>query len=203
MSDSLRPHGLQHARLPCPSPTLRTCSNSCPSSRWCHPTISSSVVPTASSSHQEASTSLLSSSIRVQTEWKPQCQETNQNWPHGSQSCLTQWNYESCHVESLKMGKSWWRVLTKCGPLRREWPLQCSCLENPTNSMKRQKDRTVKDELPRSVGAPYATGDQWINNFRKLLKFLIFLIFCFKIWHKWVNRIVCDWMFVFTHQSLL
>ena len=39
---------LQHARLPCPSPTPRTCSNSCPSSRWCHPTISSSVVPFSS-----------------------------------------------------------------------------------------------------------------------------------------------------------
>ena len=44
MSDSLWPHGLQHARLPCPSPTPRTCSNSCPSSQWCHPTISSFVV---------------------------------------------------------------------------------------------------------------------------------------------------------------
>ena len=39
------PHGLQHARLPCPSPTPRACSNSCPLSRWCHPTISSSVIP--------------------------------------------------------------------------------------------------------------------------------------------------------------
>ena len=39
-------------------------------------------------------------------------------------------------------------------------PLQYSCLENPMNSMKRQKDRTLKDELPRSVGAKYATGDQ-------------------------------------------
>ena len=45
MSDSLRPHGLQHARLPCPSPTPRACSNSCLLSQWCHPTISSSVVP--------------------------------------------------------------------------------------------------------------------------------------------------------------
>ena len=45
MSDSLRPHGLQHARLPCPSPTPRACSNSCPWSQWCHPTISSSVIP--------------------------------------------------------------------------------------------------------------------------------------------------------------
>ena len=41
MSDSLRPHGRQHARLPCPSPSPRACSNSCPLSRWCHPTISS------------------------------------------------------------------------------------------------------------------------------------------------------------------
>ena len=48
VSDSLWPHGLQHARLPCPSPTLRACSNSCPSSQWCHPIISSSVVPFSS-----------------------------------------------------------------------------------------------------------------------------------------------------------
>ena len=46
-------------------------------------------------------------------------------------------------------------------------PLQYSCLENPMNRMKRQKDRTVKDEHPRSVGAQYATGDQWRNNSRK------------------------------------
>ena len=45
MSDSLWPHGLQHARLPCPSPSPRIGSNSCPLSQWCHPTISSSVVP--------------------------------------------------------------------------------------------------------------------------------------------------------------
>ena len=45
MSDSLRPHGLQHTRLPCLSPTPWACSNSSPSSQWCHPTISSSVVP--------------------------------------------------------------------------------------------------------------------------------------------------------------
>ena len=48
MSDSLRPHGQQHARLPCPSPTPGACSNSCPLSGWCHPTISSSVVPFSS-----------------------------------------------------------------------------------------------------------------------------------------------------------
>ena len=48
MSDSLRPHGPQHTRLPCPSPSPGACSNSCPLSRWCHPTISSSVVPLSS-----------------------------------------------------------------------------------------------------------------------------------------------------------
>ena len=46
-------------------------------------------------------------------------------------------------------------------------PLQYYCLENPMNSMKRQNDRLLKEELPRSVGAQYATGDQWRNNSRK------------------------------------
>ena len=46
-------------------------------------------------------------------------------------------------------------------------PLQCSCLENSMNSMKNQTDRTLNDELPRSVGAPYAMGDQWRTNSRK------------------------------------
>ena len=46
-------------------------------------------------------------------------------------------------------------------------PLQYSCLENPMNSMKRQKDRTLKEELPRSVGTQYATGGQWRNSSRK------------------------------------
>ena len=46
-------------------------------------------------------------------------------------------------------------------------PFQYSCLENPMNNMKRQKDRTLKDQLPGSVGARYATGDQWRNNSRK------------------------------------
>ena len=66
------------------------------------------------------------------------------------------------------MDGSWWRV-------DKTWSngegngklLQYSFLENPMNSMKRQKDRTLKDELPRSVGAQYATGDQWRTNSRK------------------------------------
>ena len=48
MSNSLWPYGLQHAKLPCTSPTPRACSNSCPLNRWCHPTISSSVIPFSS-----------------------------------------------------------------------------------------------------------------------------------------------------------
>ena len=45
-------------------------------------------------------------------------------------------------------------------------PLQYSCLENPMNSMKRQKDRTLKDKIPRSGDAEYATGEEWRNNSR-------------------------------------
>ena len=46
-------------------------------------------------------------------------------------------------------------------------PLQYSCIENPMNSMRRQNDKILKEELPRSLGALYATGDQWRNNSRK------------------------------------
>ena len=46
-------------------------------------------------------------------------------------------------------------------------PLQYSCLEKPMNSMKRQKDRTLKDKLPRFIGAEHATGEEWRNNYRK------------------------------------
>ena len=48
MSNSLWPHGLRHIRLPCPSPTPKACSNSCPLSQWCHPTISFSIIPISS-----------------------------------------------------------------------------------------------------------------------------------------------------------
>ena len=68
-----------------------------------------------------------------------------------------------------KMGGSWWRGLTDCGPLEKGMAnlLQYSGLENPMNSMKRQNDRILKEVLPRSVGAQYATGGQWRNNSRK------------------------------------
>ena len=64
------------------------------------------------------------------------------------------------------MDGSWWRVLTKRGEGNGK-PLQYSCLENQMNSMKRQKDMTVKDELPKLVAAQYATGEEWRNSSRK------------------------------------
>ena len=65
------------------------------------------------------------------------------------------------------MDRSWWRVLTKCGPLEKETANHFSILAFPMNRMKRQKDMALKDELPRSVGAQYATGEEWRNNSRK------------------------------------
>ena len=68
-----------------------------------------------------------------------------------------------------KTDRSWWRGQTECRPLEKGIANHFSilALRTPLNSMKRQKDRTLKDELPRSVGAQYATGDQWRNNSRK------------------------------------
>ena len=65
------------------------------------------------------------------------------------------------------MDRSLWRVLTKCGPLEKGLANHFSILENAMNIMKRQKDRTLKDELPRMVGGQYATEDQWRNNSRR------------------------------------
>ena len=66
------------------------------------------------------------------------------------------------------MGGSLWRGLTVCGPLEKGMANHFSILALRTpNSMKRQKGRTLKEELPRLVGAQYATGDQWRNNTRK------------------------------------
>ena len=64
LSDTLWSHGLQHSRLSCPSPTPWTCSNLCPSSQWCHPAISSSVIPFSSCPHSfPASGSFLMSQL--------------------------------------------------------------------------------------------------------------------------------------------
>ena len=73
VSDSLQPHGLQHARPPCPSPSPRTCSNSCPSSQWCHPTILSSVIPFSSCLQSfPASPLYLADNYRCQTSSPPE-----------------------------------------------------------------------------------------------------------------------------------
>ena len=79
---------------------------------------------------------------------------------------------------SMKLSHALWGYPRRAGMVERSntmWstgggngkPLQYSCLENPMNSRKRQNDRILKEELPRSVGAQYATGDQWRNNSRK------------------------------------
>ena len=87
-------------------------------------------------------------------------------------------NYSSALSNSMKLSHA--RGATQDGQVMversdRMWPtgegngkpLQYSCLENPMNSMKKQNDRRLKEKLPRSVGAQYATGDQWRNNSRK------------------------------------
>ena len=69
MSNSLQPHGLQHARLPCPSPTARVYSNSCPSHWWCHPTISSSGVPFSSLLQSFPSIRVFSNESALRIRW--------------------------------------------------------------------------------------------------------------------------------------
>ena len=68
-----------------------------------------------------------------------------------------------------KTDGSWWRVLTKHGPLEKgiAYHFSILALRTPMNSMKRQKEMTLKDELPSSVGAQHARGEQWKNNSRK------------------------------------
>ena len=126
------------------------------------------VSPSVSLSHQEASISLLSFSIRRQTEWKPQSQKTNQtdHMNHSLSSSMKLWAMP-CRANQdgrvmVESSDKTWSTGEENGK-----PLQYSCLENPMNSTKRQNDRTLKDELPRLVGAQYATGDQWRNNSRK------------------------------------
>ena len=99
---------------------------------------------------------------------KPYSQKTSQS-NHTRTTALSNSMKLSHACRQRKIGGSWWTGLN------RMWstgegngkPLQYACLENPMNSRKRQNDRILKEELPRSVGAQYATGDQWRNNSRK------------------------------------
>ena len=87
---------------------------------WAWPRLSEQnpVSPTVSLCHQEASISLLSFSIRGRTDWKPQSQKTNQS-NHMDHSLILLNETELHHVGPPKMSGSWWRVLTKCGPLEK------------------------------------------------------------------------------------
>ena len=78
MSDSLWPHGLQHTRLPCPSPTPGACSNSCPLSQRCHPTISSSVIPFSSCLQSFLASVQFSSVAQVVSDY---CNPMNRSMP--------------------------------------------------------------------------------------------------------------------------
>ena len=123
--------------------------------------------PTVSLSHQEASTSLLSLSFR------------GQNENHNQRKLIKLITWTTDRYNSMKLWAMFQRA-TQDGWVMVEsfdkmWstgegngkPLHYSFLENNMNSMKRRKDMTLKDEFPRSVGAQYATGDQWRNNTRK------------------------------------
>ena len=218
MSDSLWSHRLQHTRPPCPSPTPRVYSNSCPLSQWCHPTISSFVIPfssclqsfPASGSFQisqlfasggqsigvSASTSVLPMntqdwsplewtgwiSLTVQGTLKSLLQHHSSkasnlrcsafftvqlSHPYmttGKTIALTKWTFVG-KVMSLLFNMLSSLVITflpKSKHLLIPWlqspmwstgegnvkALRYACFENPMNSMKRQKDRTLKDELP-------------------------------------------------------
>ena len=73
VSNSLQPHGLQHDRLPCPSPTPGAYSNSCPSSLWCHPTISSSVIPFSSCLQSFPAIRVFSNESVLHMRWPKYC----------------------------------------------------------------------------------------------------------------------------------
>ena len=118
--------------------------------------------PSVSLSHQEASISLLSFSIREQIDRKPQSLKTNQS--DHMDHVLVQLNETRATQDGQVMverSERMWSTGEGSGK-----PLQYFCLENPMNSVKRQKDSKLKNELSRLVGAQYATGHQWRNNSR-------------------------------------
>ena len=123
--------------------------------------------PTDSPSHQNTSQASILS-IRGQTEWKSQNRKLTKliTWITDLSNSMKLWampcraTQDGCVM--VESSDKTWSTGEGNGK-----PLQYSSLENPMNSMKSQEDRTLKDELPRLVGAQYATGDQWRNNSRK------------------------------------
>ena len=136
---------------------------------WPCPSEQDPVSPSVSLSHHEVSIRLILIHQRA-GRLKISITENKPNWSHGPQTCLTQWNYEWAMLwraiqdrqVMLERSDKTWSTGEEKGK-----PLQYSCLKNPMNSMKRQKDRTLKDELPRWVGVQYATRDRWRNKSRK------------------------------------
>ena len=119
---------------------------------------------------------------------------------HLSSHCLTQWSYEPCHVGPPKTDGSWWRVLTKRGPLEKGMAKHFSilALRTPMNSecLKRQKDMTLKDELPRLVGAQYATGEITPERMKRLSqskKTLWELVMDREAWYTAVHGVTKSW----------
>ena len=106
--------------------------------------------------------SLLSFSMRGQTDWKPQSQKLTNliTWTTALSNSMKLWAMPCRATQDgqvmVESSDKMWSTGEGNGK-----PLQYSCLENTMNSMKRQKDMTLKNELPRSVGVKYATGDQW------------------------------------------
>ena len=146
MSSALWPHGLKHTRLPCPSPAPGACSNSCPSSQWCHPTISSSVVPFSSclqsfpasypfpsedrqnENHNYRKLAKLIWRRQSVLEWHP----TPVLLPgksHGQRSLVvcSSWGRQ----ESDTTGQLHFHFSLSCIGEGNGNPLPCSCLENP------------------------------------------------------------------------
>ena len=122
VSDSLWPHGLQHAKIPCPSLSSRVCSDSCPLSRWCHPTISSSVIPSPPAhnlSQYQGLFQWVGSSHQVAKILELQLQHQSFQWifkvdlPYGKdliKGCWTnQWTLftESLAIKGTLLGHAW------------------------------------------------------------------------------------------------
>ena len=153
MSDSLQPHGLQHARPPCPSPTPRACSNSCPLSQWCHPTISSSVIPFFSLPSNFPSIRVFSNDSALRIRWPKYWSFSFSISPSNEYSGLISFRID------------WFDLLAVHGTLksllqqnvvhwRREWQTTLAFLPwEPHEQHEKAKVRTLKDELPKSTGA--------------------------------------------------
>ena len=129
---------------------------------WPHPSEKNSVSPSVSLCHQEASKSLLSFSIRGQTEWKPQSQKTNQT-DHMNHSLVNSMKLRAMPHRVIQDGWVMVESSDKMWPTGKGngKPFQYFCLENPMNSIKRQKDMTLKDVSPRLEGVHCANGEVW------------------------------------------